>query len=714
MVAHEPKSPARSDAKFALACLCLATVTAAVACSADDGQSSKALERSGKNLDRLTVASAAIDEAFAIFNDGISTTITASAPVTRFAQPPPGASNGTKVAGPPSSLLAVGSSGRQRLLSAAAAADPSAPIRVNVVLDDLPVDWHEYRQRSKLGREEFIDSRRAAIAVKQDSTINWLKSLGATNIESSWLINHFRADVPAKVVPALINRPEVRATEPNKTGGAPERAWSGVEIQNALRTTNLYAAGIRGHHGGRAGGGRLKLALIEENGAGNNFPVSGHPGFLRAAGDGALGASTLRLTRIRDCRPGFGCSLTGTTSDDSHASHMLQLAAGSIENGQDPTIPGLDTYSQRRRSGQLTSSYLYYYSVSDSDSLASAIQMAVADNADVISMSMGIGPGCDPTDDASAISYWLQAALNAGAVLVKSAGNNSHASGCSLSWPALRRELLVANGVATTNETLAYTAFPINTDASRGGGAITVYSSGVTTPISGVDLVAPGCSTEWYWKSGAAYTYKPATVTACGSSDSAALLNGVIGGMRSAFSSVGLPIADARIMMVNALLMGDGWNADDGTIHTTGMSTLSGAGRVRTHWPSSTDLVGPWGWGWRAVTIHQGETVTWPVGGTGVEPSAVTLWKWAALWTPTDLTSVPDVDFYVDNTCAFGGGTSTLWSDTGYDVRARFRLTQSQISTRCLQMRAYGYSVPPEGVTFYSADYFHSGDPSVH
>src|SRR5690606_29805811 len=39
---------------------------------------------------------------------------------------------------------------------------------------------------------------------------------------------------------------------------------------------------------------------------------------------------------------------------------------------------------------------------------------------------------------------------------------------------------------------------------------------------------------------------------------------------------------------------------------------------------------------------------------------------------------------------------------------------KSQIAGRCLQMRAYAYSVPPSGVTFYTADYSHGGDPSVH
>ena len=114
--------------------------------------------------------------------------------------------------------------------------------------------------------------------------------------------------------------------------------------------------------------------------------------------------------------------------------------------------------------------------------------------------------------------------------------------------------------------------------------------------------------------------------------------------------------------------------------------------------PHPNDLTGPWGWGWRSVTVTQGQTVTFDVGGPGVEAAGITDWKMAALWTPSDLQNVPDVDFFVDNTCAFGGGTSTLLADTGYDVRTRFRLSGADIAGKCLRMRLYGYSVPPGGV----------------
>jgi hypothetical protein len=49
-----------------------------------------------------------------------------------------------------------------------------------------------------------------------------------------------------------------------------------------------------------------------------------------------------------------------------------------------------------------------------------------------------------------------------------------------------------------------------------------------------------------------------------------------------------------------------------------------------------------------AHTIHDGETITWPIGMTQSESlNHVTQWKWAVLWTPAKLSAVPDIDrFY--------------------------------------------------------------------
>jgi hypothetical protein len=170
-------------------------------------------------------------------------------------------------------------------------------------------------------------------------------------------------------------------------------------------------------------------------------------------------------------------------------------------------------------------------------------------------------------------------------------------------------------------------------------------------------------------------------------------------------------MTDARLLMANLLLMGDGWNADTGTVTSYTINSLSGAGRFRGHFPQSPqDLTAPWGWGWRASRIYQGDHMYFNVGPHPM-PASVTMWKAAILWTPSDLNATPDIDFWIEDICA---GNQVLLSDIGYDIRARFRLLQANLTGKCLRVHAYGYSIPPGGVTFYTADYYHSGSTNVH
>jgi hypothetical protein len=61
------------------------------------------------------------------------------------------------------------------------------------------------------------------------------------------------------------------------------------------------------------------------------------------------------------------------------------------------------------------------------------------------------------------------------------------------------------------------------------------------------------------------------------------------------------------------------------------------------------------------------------------------------------MTDVPDIDFSVEWTCA-PSGVVTLYADNGYDFRTRFRLDQGDLLGRCLRMKAFGYSIPANGL----------------
>jgi hypothetical protein len=54
----------------------------------------------------------------------------------------------------------------------------------------------------------------------------------------------------------------------------------------------------------------------------------------------------------------------------------------------------------------------------------------------------------------------------------------------------------------------------------------------------------------------------------------------------------------------------------------------------------------------------------------------------------------------------------TVRKVSGYDYRNRIRLAASEVGGKCLEMRVYGYNVPPGGRVIYMSDMFHSGEPN--
>lgn len=591
---------------------------------------------------------------------------------------------------------------RELLLAEATKAQPDDLISATLTLKDLPADWEAFAQLpDKTARAAFVDQRRASLDGTRLGLINWLASVGAKDIGATWLANHVHARIPAKHLPAAVKRPEV--VEASGALKLTPGGYGGRETQNATRIANLYNANINGHGGSRVGGGRIKIGIIEWDDGNDNFPVRGHVGW-NARDHGAN-----RMVAVKTCYS-FGCFDTSYSAPGLTHGHIVSWVAGaSIEAGQDTAFPGNYTDDQRVRSGNLRDAYLRYYQVRDNAGLDAAIDAAVAEGVDVINMSFGFtsNPLCDRYRDGSGVNASLAAAVAAGVVPVACAGNDGPTTGCSAWWPGTRTETLAVGGLNTLNQTDAYASVPMLANASRGGMTVRLYSSGAYVTQNVVDLVAPGV--VQFVGAAAPNAYDGGNQAGC--SIASPIVSAFVGGLKNAFHAVGFP-QNAKLLMTQALLMGDGWNTTQ--ITAQGTSDLSGAGRVRAHWPSAVDMTGPWGWGWREVTILDGQTVEWPVGDNGPESSLITQWKWAVLWTEPDLDNVSDIDFRVVNKCPPGGGEQTLLYDAGYQVRARFRLGQSSISGRCLFMRAYGYKVVPGGKTFYSADYFHSGDPSTH
>ncbi|MBK7583132.1 MAG: S8 family serine peptidase [Myxococcales bacterium] len=572
-------------------------------------------------------------------------------------------------------------------------------VAVAITLDESPIDWAAFHSANAndAARAIFIAGREKQLEPLQKPLIEWLAANGATSVEKRWLVNQVHAVVSVAVAKAVLKHPDVSELHLS-TKWQNHAEWTGRNVRLGTLMSTMNLGGYTGAAGSRSGG-PIRIGIYDPN-----IINPSHVGW-NAAGGGT------RLMMVRDCKVS-GCPITTTSNPngDAHGTIVTAAASGSIESGQDSVYPGTNTQAQQDRSGSLRDARIYFYWGGDNQAFVRAIERAVSDGVDVFNYSGG-GEGstiCNRFANPDGVNGLLASALASGMLSSFSVGNDPPTMGCRVTWPAFRTETLGVSGLKSIDDSLDYRALPMLDGASRGGLPIRTWT-GLLTSTWGVDLVTPGNIRLLYrqpFSSGylAYYQYEIG-----GTSIAAPVAAGAAGSLRQ-YLGASTP---AQAILVNMLMLADGWDADTGQINTDYMSTRSGAGRLRMH--SSYDLTGPWGWGWRQVTVYNGQTVKWTVGDAGPESSWVRQWKWATFWHEPNLDSVADIDFKVVNTCPAGGGPPEViaW-DNSYNLRSHFVFTQSIISGRCLEMQAIGYNVPSGGRVVWSADYYHSGDPLLH
>ena len=90
----------------------------------------------------------------------------------------------------------------------------------------------------------------------------------------------------------------------------------------------------------------------------------------------------------------------------------------------------------------------------------------------------------------------------------------------------------------------------------------------------------------------------------------------------------------------------------------------------------------------------------------------ITQLKWALAWFG-DLDAVPQISASIIDMCE-GEEEEVIKTATSTNyLRKRIRLSASEIGGRCLYMKVTGEDVG-DGVMVYSADYWHSGDTTLH
>ena len=465
-----------------------------------------------------------------------------------------------------------------RALDQASALPAGAPMEVVVALQEPAFDFHVLEQATDTEREEKVAGRAEQLKTGQEALKKQLTTLGGTVLSSQWLVNAVTARVPAGAVASIAGLPGVRAVYGPAVAHA--SAWyDGDDVRAAVRSAAFTAAGYQGETGGRVSSpsDNIKIALLEPD------PLNViHQGWLDYPG----GPS--RVVRDQYCAP--SCSLTAGTTSGTHGTWVASAALGSIEQGQDPSYPGNHTLDQSRRSGIAPEAEIYYYHF-DGCGVVNALQDAVAAGVDVVNWSGDIGCGggvCETTYDCCGLNAALKNALDAGTVVVNAAGNfNDHSSACQLSYPAFRSETICASGVNAVQGTAwGSSAW---TDWTSHGPFPIVLLDGSTHWTAGSDIAAPVCR-DWLYDAGLfGYTSR------CGTSISTPIVSGAAGLLRNALNAVGWSGNNARALMTNLMLSGDGSDGTAAGILNFTLSSKVGYGRLRLHRPY--DLVGPWGWG---------------------------------------------------------------------------------------------------------------------
>ncbi|MCU0694082.1 MAG: hypothetical protein MUF54_22040 [Polyangiaceae bacterium] len=233
--------------------------------------------------------------------------------------------------------------------------DPGEWVNMTVTLDEPPGDWDYFAslQDNDSARATFIEERKATLARLQEPLVSWLTSRCGAPAIRLWLVNQVQTKVPAGLAREILARPGVRGLSLSaKT--VPGTAWDGSHSQDGTRLTQFYNAQLDGRAGNRVSStGNIRVGIMEAAMLNRD-----HLGWRDS-----LNGPT-RIVSVKDCG-GASCVSQGTSGIgdplDPHGTRVTWVAAGSIQQGQDNFFPGSNTLDQRRRSGHLAESDIYFY-----------------------------------------------------------------------------------------------------------------------------------------------------------------------------------------------------------------------------------------------------------------------------------------------------------------------------------------------------------------
>jgi len=606
------------------------------------------------------------------------------------------------------------------LLAYARSLPPDTPIVVAVVLREPGFDWASLRGLTGADRTTAVNSRKTQVATVQAPTLEKLTGLGATGIESHWVNNAISCTLPAKSMPTVAAWAEVASAQRTDAVLRPTAAgsYTGDQVRTYLKIDPFISAGFDGSSGARLGG-RVRVGIMETDFDGGNRLAWTHKSFTNMDGTPRI-KSNWRCDDY-DCIP---AAPWGLPPGGTHATVVTALAAGNIEDGEDPLACSpatCSTLEKKQRSWLSPRSDLYVYGITGCLGIVHGLARGIQEGIDVVNMSFGYSRIDDPaaecsiTYDCGGVNAAILNARTSGIVVVTSSGNwqidpppTPPVGSCTLIWPAGNSQTVPIGALDTENGAIAYDS---STQASYSswGGEMQGTIDSRAAPQTNIFGLPPGMM-----KLAADQAPSHYSDDFGGTSAAAPIATGIFADMRSAWNGIGWP-SNVEILTATFLSFGDGYDyANPGVIMKAGLSRASGAGRIHAHWPSYASLTAPAGWGQRSVTLTTGGDAWWWVGWSASGPlTGIKQWKMGAIWYETEPTAIADIDFYVWDKChgcpypGHGNCSDVLVaSQTDMDQHNRFRLLEGDIGGKCLLVQAHGYAIPTGGRTFYAADWY--------
>lgn len=606
--------------------------------------------------------------------------------------------------------------GRALILDAAAEVGPGGSIEIVIGIPDGGYDWRPVREAgSRDARRAMLDLRAVNVQARAQPTLDSLAALGATNLHVYGMLSQASATVPVDRIADVVAIPDVTMAPARDIPRIPA-SWGGQDVRVGNRISAVIADGYTGAHGNLDyGTDPVRIGIYDTH----PLALGLAPGWCEPYGTGCNN----RRDWIDCSNGGGGCSAAAIINyscscppavSPSHADQVANVAAGSIERGQDANWPGTGSLAQRERSGMASGAVIIHYT-NDHGGVEwkSTADRVIYDGVDILNHSYDEGLACAATADEGAspsLNDDIALTTASGVLNVFAAGNHNVGAGCTLAYPGIRRDGITVGALDTgtaapgTYDTLAMDGY-----SGKGPYQITLsngFTSAGLTQYAGVDIAAPG---EWnfiYGWNGAAWTYSDQV---SGTSFAAPSIAGVAAVLKEAGHTLGkITFADPHSLAVNLINMGDGWSSNASIFVATGMDGKSGAGRLHAHYPQTGNMTSPWGWTTHTATITSAGLSFYTAKGTAPMDASVTQWKVAMTFDEDDYTSSADLDLKVYDVCPPGGGAPVLLSsDVSYDIRSRVNL-HGGVAGKCIR-----YDIVPSTLsgtrTVHIAEHYHSG-----